>query len=494
MRKVRCGAVVAMLVALGALSLAPTAGATTTQLLLNQNAAFSILGRSCGGIQEHVYATGFDTGGHPAGALYMQTRCGGSGRGGGYKVTTYSAWASATWDWYGNTRSFARLDGPAEVSTTFSADDAYGDHLYNTASAAYLETGSPPIQSPGAPTNVTAAQSNIEVGETFQLRFQVSWTPDPSNASLISSSTVTATPVSSSAPVLTVSAGAGATVATIGPLQPLTTYKITVTSSDAEGTSVPSVPIEATSTNEDGETGGGGEGGEGATQPPEFGRCTKVGGGGEFTTSSCQIESTSATGNYEWTRGVLAPGFTTSLKAGTTVKLESATSKEKVTCTGESGGGEITGAKTVGSVTLSFTGCESLGGKCTTAGAAAGELQSATLEGTLGVEKLTEKAGKETLHAALALYPLGHSGPLIEYTCETSGVTVLDGSLVAPVVGGKTAKTTTFKLAASAGKQKPESFEGGLREVLTNSLNEQVGISFTATQTNEEAVEVNTVV
>ncbi len=492
-RKARLCVVVSMLMMLGVLGLAPGAGAaTTTQLVLSQGAAFSILGHSCGGIQEHAYATGFGGDGYPTGEVYMQTRCGGSGRGGGYKTTTYSAWANVTWDWFGDTRSFSRLEGAAEVSTSFSAEDAFGDRIYNTATAAFLETTSPPMVAPAAPTGVTANEFNTEVGEALELRFQVSWTPAPATAGLISSSTVTATPVGSSAPVLTATVSGSGTSAIVGPLRPLTTYRITVTNSDAEGTSAASTPIEATSPNEDGETGGGGGGG--GQQPPDFGRCVKVAGSGEFTTSSCQVESASATGNYEWIPGVGAGGFTTAIKAGTTVKLEAAVSKEKVTCTGESSTGEITGAKTVGNATITLTGCESLGGKCTTEGLAEGELQTANLEGVLGVEKVTEKAGKETVHAALALYPIGRSGPFLEYTCSTSGLTVIDGSVIAPVVSGKTLKTTTFKLVASAGKQKPEAFEGGLREVLTNSLSEQVGLSFTATQTNEEPVEVNTVV
>lgn len=86
-RRAGCSAVVSILVTLGSLGLAPAAvAATTTQLLLSQGAAFSILGHSCGGIQEHAYATGFGGGGYPTGEVYMQTRCGGSGRGGGYKV------------------------------------------------------------------------------------------------------------------------------------------------------------------------------------------------------------------------------------------------------------------------------------------------------------------------------------------------------------------------------------------------------------------------
>src|SRR5689334_5152550 len=73
--------------------------ATPVALLLPQSTAFSILGHSCGGIQEQAFATGFSSlNGDPMGDVYIQTRCGGSGRGGGYHVTTYSAWVAVTWD------------------------------------------------------------------------------------------------------------------------------------------------------------------------------------------------------------------------------------------------------------------------------------------------------------------------------------------------------------------------------------------------------------
>ena len=490
MRRFANGAVVSVLATIGVLGLPSAAGAaTTTQLSLSQGAAFSILGHSCGGIQEHAYATGFGSDGYAMGDVYMQTRCGGSGRGGGYKTTTYSAWSTVTWDWYGGTRSFARLEGPAEVSTSFSAEDAYGDRVYNTATAAFLETGSPPVVPPDAPTGVTATQSNIEVGESLELRFQLSWTPAPATAGLISSSTVTATPVGSNAPILTATGSGGSTTAIVGPLAPLTTYRITVTNTDAEGTSGPSTAIEATSPNSDGEAPG-----EPPPTPPDFGRCVKVAGGGEFTTSSCQVESPTQAGNYEWVSGVEKAGFSTTLKPATTVKLEAAVSKEKVTCTGESGSGQITGSKTVGAVTITLTGCESLGGKCTSSGLTEGELQTASLEGALGVERVTEAAGKETVHAALDLHPAAKSVPLLEFTCSTNGLWALSGSVIAPVTSGKTVKTTAFKLVATGGRQKPESFEGGVREVLVNALAEQVGVSLTATQTNAEGVEVNTVV
>lgn len=273
-RRLITSAVASVLISLGSLDLAAAAGAaTTTSLALSQSAAFSILGHSCGGIQEQAYATGFASSGYPTGDAYLQTRCGGSGRGGGYKVTTYSAWAAATWDWFGETRAFARLEGPAEVSPTFSAEDSYGDRVYNTGTAAYLETTAPPLVAPAAPTGVTAVVSAVESGEQIVDRFQVRWVPASETAGLISSSTVTATPVASTAPVLTATVSGSATSALVGPLQPSTTYQITVTNTDAEGASQTSSPIEAKSPGTD-------EGPPGeepkASEPPEFGRCLKV--------------------------------------------------------------------------------------------------------------------------------------------------------------------------------------------------------------------------
>jgi hypothetical protein len=58
-----------------------SAASGATSLLLPSSTAFSVLGHSCGGIQEQALATGFDaTSGYPTGNVYLQTRCGGSGR------------------------------------------------------------------------------------------------------------------------------------------------------------------------------------------------------------------------------------------------------------------------------------------------------------------------------------------------------------------------------------------------------------------------------
>ena len=117
--------------------LAPSAhSATTTALLISQSDAFKVLGHSCGGIQEQAFATGFDaTSGYPTGDVYLQTRCGGSGRGGGYTTTTYSAWVAVTWDFTGATVSYARLSSAPNVDPSFSAFDGSGNEVYNVLSA-----------------------------------------------------------------------------------------------------------------------------------------------------------------------------------------------------------------------------------------------------------------------------------------------------------------------------------------------------------------------
>jgi hypothetical protein len=59
--------------------------------------------------------------------------------------------------------------------------------------------------------------------------------------------------VGSSAPILTATASGTFPAAALSPVQTNTTYRVTVTSTDAEGTSQPSTPVEVKSPNQDGE-------------------------------------------------------------------------------------------------------------------------------------------------------------------------------------------------------------------------------------------------
>ena len=201
-------------------------------LLLPQSLAFGILGHSCGGIKEHAYVTGFDpTTGFPTGEVYLSTTCSTGGR--GSRPATFTAWAAVTWDFGGNVISSSALSNTAPVSTTFIANDMHKDAIYNSTTAAYLVV---PI--PTAPTDVTAVQSDDQ--------FQVSWTVNGVDPVAVTSSIVTATPINSTAPVLTTTVSGPAAGGVISPLQPDTTYQITVVNTSVGGTSPPSTPISVT--------------------------------------------------------------------------------------------------------------------------------------------------------------------------------------------------------------------------------------------------------
>jgi len=198
-------------------------------LVLPQSTAFSILGYDCGGIQEQLSA-GFDaSNGYPSGVVNMSTSCGGSGRGGGYQTTTHTTAAAVTWDFSGNVISAIPLTNGVTVDPT-TGTDGFGDAIYNSGSVAYLV-----VPVPAAPTGVTAHQSNDQ--------FQVSWTPSGVNPVAITSSTITATPVNSTASNLTVTVTGPVMAGLIPTLQPQTTYQITIVSTTIGGSSPASTPI-----------------------------------------------------------------------------------------------------------------------------------------------------------------------------------------------------------------------------------------------------------
>ena len=205
---------------------------TPLRLLVPQSNAFAILGHSCGGIREQAYATGFDpTSGYPTGNVFLSTTCSTGGR--GSHPVTYSAWVAVIWDFAGNLISSTTLSTGPTVNPTFSATDVFGDIIYNAGAAAYLVV---PI--PATPTGVTAVQSGDE--------FQVSWTPVGVNPAAIASSRLTATPVNSPASTITITVGGNANNGLIAPLQPQTTYGISVVSTTIGGSSLASTPITVT--------------------------------------------------------------------------------------------------------------------------------------------------------------------------------------------------------------------------------------------------------
>ena len=248
MRQALLGLVASALIFAGLASAA--SASSPIRLYMSQGAAFSVLGHSCGGIQEKVYATGFAANGYPTGNVFMSTRCGGSGRGGGGKSTEYTATAGVVWTWYGETRSYSVPGGALEA---LAAEDGHGDRVYNEGTAAYLLDGTPPIKGPAAPTGISTSVGLAEQGESEFLRLTVGWTVDPETAGLITESTITAKPTTPGPPVLTRSVIPYFSSGYVNPVEPNTTYIVTVTSTDAEGISEPSTPVEVKTPNSDGE-------------------------------------------------------------------------------------------------------------------------------------------------------------------------------------------------------------------------------------------------
>jgi hypothetical protein len=230
---------------------------------------------------------------------------------------------------------------------------------------------------------------------------------------------------------------------------------------------------------------------------PEFGRCVAVPGEkqgvktvyhGGFLANTCLAPSSTHTGKYEWLGGVSKTGLSL---AGSAATLETV-GKTKVTCKGVLAAGQYSGRDALSGVSLQLTGCEQAGRACATAGQASGTLTSQPLEGVLGWQSRSLKK------VALALYPVGRSGPFMRFTCAAAGAVTVEGTLLVPVQAGKMLSSSSLIFKARGGKQTPESFEGAPREVLLSSVAgkaaEQLGATMTLTQVSEESVEVNTFV
>jgi hypothetical protein len=238
-----------------------------------------------------------------------------------------------------------------------------------------------------------------------------------------------------------------------------------------------------------------------SAEQPSIGRCVKVAAGtGGYTTSTCIA---SGVGSYEWYPGftgakpLAKSKFALTIKETTTFTSDTVT-LGKVTCKGQSGTGEYTASKTVGNVFYKFTGCEALLTSCTSPGAAAGEIKTERLQGVLGIDTTEPEASKDKV--GLDLYPSGaglsKEELLAEFAC--GGVPYKwRGPVIVPFPTNKVAIKYTLKYAETAGKQKPERFEGGPKQVLETSLSggafEQSGWKLTSQLTDEEKVEVSTV-
>jgi len=249
-RTVRALALAAVIGGTASLLTSCTPAPTPIQLTLPASTAFSVLGHSCGGIQQQDLATGFaaDTG-YVTGAVYLQTRCSTGGRGGG--TVTYTAWAATAWDLTGTVRSVVRLGAaPTGLNSTLSVVDGSGDHAYNQLTATNLSPDACAVGTttyctykalltvpvPVAPTAVSVSQ----VGDALA----VAWTYG-GNPSAVTSTTVTATPIGGGT-ALTATVTGNATTSTVNGVLPSTEYSVTAVVNDVSGTGPASAPTRFT--------------------------------------------------------------------------------------------------------------------------------------------------------------------------------------------------------------------------------------------------------
>lgn len=176
--------------------------------------------------------------------------------------------------------------------------------------------------------------------------------------------------------------------------------------------------------------------------------------------------------------------FTVSSTAGTFETV----GKTSVTCTKASGSGEVTGVKT-GKSKTTFEGCTGpLGVKCTSSGAASGNIVTEINSELVWLNKASKLAGQK-----LAL------AKEVTIACSIIKLTVR-GATLCPVEPVNT-KTTTIKFPCkeSGGKQEFREFEnekGEKSKAITETNKgggfEESGLSATETLTFPEAVEIKT--
>jgi hypothetical protein len=241
-----------------------------------------------------------------------------------------------------------------------------------------------------------------------------------------------------------------------------------------------------------------------AAEPPDYGRCLKVAvAKSGVWAKNCTTTSGTTAKEYEWYPGfegakpIVKAGYTTKLKATTTLTLETVTGA-KVVCTGEKGEGFIGNYDYSQVSSMTLTGCSSEGFACQGESQPAGTIVSATaFDDFIG---WSSKPLKKV--SALLYYPSWElacsGGTLAGY----SKIYIYLGAIV-PLKSGKMVKKETVKYAATGGKQKPEEAETwGAYHLEAQYYNlaeefvgtEQIGLTAGIIQVNEEKIEINPVI
>jgi len=223
---------------------------------------------------------------------------------------------------------------------------------------------------------------------------------------------------------------------------------------------------------------------------PEYGRCIKVTpksvsnyDGAKCTKLASEDPGTEAEklakGNFKWfpafggEKPLVKTGFTAVLKPETIATLQTKAGT-KVTCKALSSAGKYTGNQTVHVATVNFTGCESGGIKCNTAGAGVGEISVKPLDGELGL--ISKGATSVADKIGNVLWPTGGkpetgvtAAEFVEFNC--GGLTVnVRGAVISPVSSNAMKSIATVKFTATKGVQKPTKFLGGINMYLESSF------------------------
>lgn len=225
-------------------------------------------------------------------------------------------------------------------------------------------------------------------------------------------------------------------------------------------------------------------------EAPEIGRCVSH-VGGKYTNNLCtKLAKGTKPGSFEWEAGAVKNKFVGSGGVGSLETVAGA----QVSCKTEASHGEFTSSKTVGNVAVSFTGCESGGYKCVNAGAKEGEIVTNPLSGALVWEKFGKKVAIDLVPQSTELF--------IEFTCGPATVKV-KGSVLTNIPADKSETKIEERFFAKKGKQKPEYYYTSktekVKDVLMSKIGgpgaelEQSGQTITNVQTDEEALEVNTI-
>jgi hypothetical protein len=232
---------------------------------------------------------------------------------------------------------------------------------------------------------------------------------------------------------------------------------------------------------------------------PEFGRCLLLAGDqaghGGYSNGSCTSASPGKTGRFEWYPGAAKANFMTKSKEGTKIVFEGVNNVQ-VTCTGETSTGEYTSPKLEEHVVFRFTGCMTRGSAVSSAGADTGEVVTNPTECELGVLQKgatprMDKIGLTCAEEAAFMW--------MKWTAYAPIEWCLRGWWFFAIGRNSMKAVRTLHSRQSRGVQFWEKFEEGPPEPLEASFNgattwERAGLALTSIQTNEEPIEVNSVV